>query len=336
MIPELENIKLAVEKANNILIIQADNPDGDSLGSALALEQILGDMGKEPYLYCGVEVPHYIRFLKGWDRVSKEIPSKIDLSIIVDTSANLLLEQLNRSTEKSWVASKPVIVIDHHINVVCDIEYATIISNAPDFVSTGEIIYEIAKELDWPLGAGSQELLMQSILSDSMGLTSEAVTSSTYRRLADMVDNGVSRPKLEEARRELSKMHQSVFHYKAQLIDRVEFFGDNSEIAIVTIPEEELYTVGTLYNPAPLILNEMTMVEDVLIGIVLKRYSSKITGAIRCTDGAGIAHLLAENFGGGGHPYAAGFKIDKPKESFADIKSQVINKAKELLVNKND
>ena len=70
MIPELEKIKAAIEAAQNILIIQADNPDGDSLGSALALEQILGDMGKNPSLYCGVDIPYYLKFFAGWDRVS--------------------------------------------------------------------------------------------------------------------------------------------------------------------------------------------------------------------------------------------------------------------------
>jgi phosphoesterase RecJ-like protein len=100
---------------------------------------------------------------------------------------------------------------------------------------------------------------------------------------------------------------------------------------VVTIPEEELYTIGTLYNPAPLILNEMIMVEGVVVGIVLKLYKDKVTGAIRCTGSSGFANTLAENFGGGGHPYAAGFKIEKPSSDFAELKSQVINKAKELL-----
>ena len=62
MIPELDKIKTAIENANDILIIQADNPDGDSLGSALALEQIIGDMGKTPSLYCGVDIPYYLKF----------------------------------------------------------------------------------------------------------------------------------------------------------------------------------------------------------------------------------------------------------------------------------
>ena len=82
--PEAERIKTLIDDAHNIVIIQADNPDGDSLGSALALEHILGDLGKEPYLYCGVHIPDYLHYLEGWDRVSSELPSQFDLSIIVD------------------------------------------------------------------------------------------------------------------------------------------------------------------------------------------------------------------------------------------------------------
>jgi phosphoesterase RecJ-like protein len=331
MIPELDKIKTTIENAKNILIIQADNPDGDSLGSALALEQILGDMGKNPSLYCGVDIPYYLKFFNGWDRISKDIPNQIDASIIVDTSSQLLLKQLEKTTGRAWVAAKPVIILDHHFNVDCDIPYATIVCNAPNYVSTGELIYEITRQAGWQLSVPAAEHITQSILSDSLGLTSEGTTSETYRRLATLIDLGVNRTKLEEARRALSKMHPSVFLYKAKLIERVEYYGSNNEIAVVTIPEEELFSIGTLYNPAPLILNEVTMVEGVLVGIVLKLYKDKVTGAIRCTDSAGIAHKLAESFGGGGHPYAAGFKIEKPVSDFAEIKSQVINKAEELL-----
>lgn len=331
MIASIDEIKSIIENATNIVIIQADNPDGDSLGSALALEQILGDMGKHPSLYCGVDIPDYLKFLKGWDRVAKIIPGRIDASIIVDTSANLLLDQLNMAPELPWVAAKPVIVLDHHTNVVCDIPYATIVCNEPEYASTGELIYDIAKRLDWPLSVQALENLMQSILSDTMGLISEATTAGTYRRMSEMVESGVNRTKLEEARRALSKMHPSVYAYKADLIKRTEFYGENNEVAVITIPEDELYSVGTLYNPAPLILNEVSMVEGVRVGIVLKKYRGKVTAAIRCNDGASIANKLAEKHGGGGHPYAAGFKIEQPFINFADIKSDVIAEALELL-----
>src|SRR5688572_18509414 len=82
-----------VENAKNILIIQAENPDGDSLGSALALEAIFDEMGKKVSLYCMVEMPKYLRYAKGWDRVQNELPRDFDLTIIVDTSSASLLER---------------------------------------------------------------------------------------------------------------------------------------------------------------------------------------------------------------------------------------------------
>ncbi len=78
MIKNIEEVKQLIESADNILIIQADNPDGDSLATSLALEHILGDMGKQVFMYCGVEMPGYLKFLSGWDRVSKEIPMSFD------------------------------------------------------------------------------------------------------------------------------------------------------------------------------------------------------------------------------------------------------------------
>src|SRR5438270_9763731 len=103
--PELDKITAILAEAHHVVIIQADNPDGDSLGSALALEAILGDMGKEPYLYCGVEIPSYLSYLPGWDRVTKELPKNFDASIIVDTSADSLLEVLDKYQQKQRLAA---------------------------------------------------------------------------------------------------------------------------------------------------------------------------------------------------------------------------------------
>lgn len=83
-----ESIISAISAANKILVIQADNPDSDSLGSALALESILGEQGKYVWMYCGVDIPMYLRYFSGWDRVTAELPSEFDLSIIVDTSSS--------------------------------------------------------------------------------------------------------------------------------------------------------------------------------------------------------------------------------------------------------
>lgn len=330
MIPKIDEIKAAVESAQRILVIQADNPDGDSLGSALALEHILGDMGKDVFLYCGVDIPGYLRYLNGWDRVFGTVPSNFDISIIVDTSADSLLEKLNGSNERNWVAAKPVIVLDHHRDVECDIPYATIVANAPDFVATGELIYELATRNGWKISKEAGECLLQSILSDTLGLTSEAPSGDTYRRIATLLDSGVNRGKLEEARRELSKMHPKVYAYKAKLIERTEFYNDG-RTAVVTIPEDELFDISPLYNPGALILTELSMVEGVDVAVSFKVYKNRVTGAIKCSSNALIANKLAEQFGGGGHPFAAGFKVDDDKINFESLKNDVLAKITNLI-----
>ena len=165
---EAEEIRQLIDGAQTIVVIQADNPDIDSLASALALESILGDMGKEVKLYCGVDLPGYLHYLPGWGRVTKDMPKQFDASIIVDTASDSLLEQLDKAGAKGWVAAKPTIVLDHH-TTDATITFASVVCN-PLAVATGEIIYELATQLKWPLSTHAKDLITMAILSDSLGL----------------------------------------------------------------------------------------------------------------------------------------------------------------------
>jgi phosphoesterase RecJ-like protein len=330
---ETQEITDLVTAATRIAIIQADNPDADSLGSALALESILGDAGKEPSMYCALDMPEYLKYMQGWDRVNKELPVNFDLSIIVDTSTVTLLEKLDASAQRALVVKKPCIVLDHHADVPCDIPYATVVINDGSKVSTGELIYSLAKELGWPLNIPAQEFIMSSILADSLGLASENTTANTYRVMAELVDNGVNRPKLEELRRALTKMPVPILRYKADLIQRAELLVDGA-LALVVIPQKEITEFSPMYNPAPLVQNDLLQTEGVKISVVIKSYDSgRITAAIRCNNPAPIAAELGKHFGGGGHAYAAGFKTEgKPLN---EIRSECINFATKLLQNLN-
>lgn len=327
---EQDKINNLIKQATKIVVIQADNPDGDSLGSALAMEQIIGDMGKEPMLYCGVNIPDYLKHLSGWDRVTSDMPSQFDLSIIVDTSAIVLLEKLQKSEYRGWVASKPVIVLDHHADVECDIPYATLVINDGSAVATGELIYKLAGELGWKLSLQAKSHIASSILSDSLGLSSANTTANTYRVMADLVESGVDRQALEEARRAFNKMPEVIYRYKAKLIEHTELLADD-RLAMVTIPHDEIMQFSPLYNPAPLIQGDILLIEGVLVAIVVKHYKDgKITGSIRCNGGGSIAADLAKHFGGGGHAYAAGFKITDPR-SLESVKLELASVAIKLL-----
>lgn len=328
--PNANQIQDIVRNANKIVIVQADNPDGDSLGSALALEHIIGDMGKEPYLYCAVDAPTYLRYMSGWDRVQKDLPNEFDASIIVDASTMTLFERLSKSGQQGWLASRPCAVIDHHEIVENPIPFATVTVNDSSRASAGELIYILAKQFNWDVSVLAQELLMTSILGDTQGLTNQLASAETYKIMAEFVENGVDRPKLEELRREFGKMQPEIYRYKADLIKRTEFAGEG-KIALVTIPQAEINRYSPLYNPAPLVQNDMLQTQGVEVAVVLKSYDDgRITAAIRSSLAAPVAAQLADHFGGGGHANASGFKVTDGRK-LDQIKRECIAKATELV-----
>lgn len=330
MYEQSAQIKSIVEQAQQIVIVQADNPDGDSLGSALALEHILGDMGKNPYMYCGVDMPAYLHYLEGWDRVQKELPKQIDASIIVDASTMTLLERLTETGQQGWLATKPCVILDHHEKTDNLVPFATVILNDWKKSSTGELIYHLSKDVGWDVSLQAQEYIMTAILGDTQGLTNQLASADTYQVMTDMIRAGIDRPRIEELRREYGKMQQEIFKYKGRLIERAEFTAEGSIVTVV-IPQEEISTLSPLYNPGPLVQNDMLQTQGVKVAIVFKHYADgKVTGAIRCNSGYGIAGDLAEHLGGGGHAYASGFKITNGKP-FQDIKADCISFATELL-----
>ena len=327
-IPEVQQISEIIARSKTILVVQADNPDADSLASALALEHILGDLGKNVHLYCGVDLPSYLHYLPGSDRVSTELPSQFDASIIVDTSSNSLLEQLERRGQKGWIASKPVIVIDHHATQAT-IGFAKVICNYPA-VSSTEIIYELSKQSGWPLSQEAKNLIAIGILSDSLGLMSSSTSARSIHIIAELVEAGVDLPEIDNARRETLKRDSELIHYKGRLLQRVEFYADE-RLAIVVIPWEDIERYSPLYNPSMLVLDDMRLAKNTHVAIAFKLYKDgKVTAKIRCNWGHAIADKLAEHFGGGGHPYAAGFKITNGR-TFEDIKNETIKVASNLL-----
>ena len=323
-------IKAAIANAQHIVIVQADNPDMDSMGSSLALEQLLGEQGKTVTLYCSVEMPGYIRYMTGWDRVMTELPRQFDLSIMVDVSTYTLLTNSERTGELNWLKAKPAIVLDHHASVQNQLDFAAVSIYDEHASSTGEMVFNLAEQLGWPLDRTAGEYIMAAILADTQGLSNNLASPATYRAMATLVELGIDRQSLEEQRRAFSKMPYSVFRYKAKLIERTEVVADGA-VASVTVTQPEINEYSPLYNPVALIQFDMLQITGVKLAIVIKTYDDgRITGAIRANHGYGVAAQIAEALGGGGHPYAAGFKITNGRP-YNEIKSECTRLASELL-----
>lgn len=309
-----------LKNAQRIVIIQAENPDGDSLGSALALEEILTESGKDVKLFCAIDMPKYMRYIPGWDRVEKDWPANCDAAVIVDTSAELLLQQaLAEPHIRHFLETHPVVVIDHHQDEIGTLPFETVMVNVPTAVATGEIIYTMAQQASWTITPAAAESLFISIQADSLGLTTPSTTAESYKVAAELVGLGAHPATIENRRREYMKKPADILAYKGELISRIEYHLDG-KLATVHIPWADIEEYSDRYNPSVLVLEEMRMVEGVEVAVAIKTYpDGKLTGKIRVN--APVADRIAGYFGGGGHEYAAGFKVF---ESYDTIISELL------------
>lgn len=308
-----------INKAQSIVVIQAENPDGDSLGSSLALEEILGDLGKDVSLHCPVAIPTYMHYFSGWDRVTPDFNTHADLAIIVDTNSEVLLSKtLEMPGVRHFLESHPVLVLDHH-SVESTLPFdATYVDR--QVVAAGQIIYELAHDAGWTINKTAAEHILAAIMSDSLGLTTQNTDASSFSTAAELVALGASNSDIEQRRREYMKKSPEILSYKGRLIERIEYFC-NGKLALVTIPFDEIKEYSHQYNPSVLVLDEMRLVQGVELAVAIKTYpDGKLTGKLR--SNIPISDAVAGYFGGGGHAYAAGFRV---YESYETITKELLN-----------
>jgi phosphoesterase RecJ-like protein len=297
----------AISSANSILILQPDSPDGDSLGSALGLEEILGDLSKTVYLYAYKEPEPYLRWLEGWDRVSDTLPKQFDLTILVDTGSPALIKSaLERHFTE--LTAKPFFVIDHHTSrQPFGFAVTEIVEEA---VATAELITRLAVQLKWPLNERAAAKLASAILADSLGLTTSGTTAASVEAMAELTRRGANLHDLYRQKREATALSSDLLHLKGKLLQSVEFQVDG-RLAVAEINPDIVARYKDIAEPYTLILNEMQWTKGVELVAVFKNYGTKINVPLRSNTGA--AGPVAELLGGGGHPNAAAYRCKSPQ-----------------------
>ncbi len=315
-----------VADAKTVVVLQPEKPDSDSLCSALVLEHLLGDLGKEVILYCRDQVPPYINYFEGVDRLTDELPNQFDLSILVDTGG---AQQVERTMEKyqGRLAAKPFVIIDHH-GSRSPLPFTTVDVIDPAAAATGELLVVIANQLGWKLNAEAASLVVPAITADTLGLTTPSVTARTVETVAQMVKLGANLYELNQARLEAGAMDPDVLLLRGRLLQQVEFACDG-RLALLVVDPATLKEFAKRYDPAALVIYDMQHVRGVEIAIVIRNYAPKLKLSLRANQP--IAAPVAEAFGGGGHPQAAGATVEAGEVD--EVRAKVIAVTEEILKN---
>ncbi len=300
--------KKLIEGAKRILISGHLSPDGDSLGSMVALARLLTNAGREAFASADVNALGKLGFLEGVERiipVRKLRRQKFDLFIAVDCS-----DFSRMPPEIRPVAEKlPTICIDHH--VTNDGTFGTVQIVDPAASSAGELVWRFAKWMEWKLDRASAEALWVAMITDTGRFAYDSTRPETLRAAGDLLKHDVRTAWIND-------VIYGSFSRKAIELKRLAWrslhIWKNRRVAEVSLDRDDFRAVrGTKAEAEDIIEIPRSVVRNE-IALFFYQIPDR-TKETRCsirTRGDWDATVLAGKFGGGGHRKAAGCTIKAP------------------------
>lgn len=284
--------------ARDIAIVSHISPDGDTLGSALALWQALCLLGKHPHIYCADEVPHLYRFLPGSHQVTMPAPDAAHEALVVVDCADSkrmgpLAALLERCQTIGW--------IDHHLNSDgLKYELGVVDVSAS---SVGELMLQLIHALEAPLTTEVAQCLYTAISTDTGNFTYSNTSGDTLRATAQLLDSGVQPSRLSELlyrRRTLSKTRLI-----GVALTKLEVYLEG-RLTVIPLSKQDIEQTGATDDECEGLIDYARDIEGVQMALFLRETGEGIKVSLRSKAEALNVQQLAAAHGGGGHHYAAG------------------------------
>jgi len=308
-----------IEKHERFAITSHIRPDGDSLGSSLALCWILRGLKKEAEVIMCDHVPHAYVKLPGADevRVVKDVDREYDAVFVIECS------DVTRPGLPS-LKDQFVVNIDHHSTTALFGDLNWIDSTA---AAVGEMIYNLAKAIGARINPEIASCVYAALLTDTGSFHFSNTTERTFKIASDLVRHGAQPAKLSQA------IFYSYPYAKIRLVGEVlsTLHRDESgRIAWITMSKEAMDNSGATEDDSDGIITYPLTVGDVeAVAFFRELASSTYRISLRSKNRVNVARV-AEHFGGGGHANAAGFTI---KADYDELSREVIAKLKDAVAN---
>ena len=327
MSSEIENYKAVrslIVGAKRVLISGHLSPDGDSLGSMIAMARLLNNAGIQAAATADLNAlgkPGFLRGVESLIPVRKLKRQKFDLFVAVDCGAfDRLPPEVRSGAEKL-----PVVCFDHHVTSTGEFAKASIID--PEASSAGEIVWRFAKWMGWKLDPVVAEALWVALVTDTGRFAYDSTKPGTMRAAGDLLKHGVRTALVND-------IIYGTFPRKAIELKRIAWRSlhvwKNRKVAEVTLTRDDFRSVrGTKAEAEDIIEIPRSVVRNE-IALFFYQIPDR-TKETRCsirTRGEWDATVLAAKFGGGGHRKAAGCTI---KATMGVAKRQMRAAVKELL-----
>lgn len=315
------NLHDSIKSSKNILIISHVNPDGDTLGSMLALRDLIyNTFKKKPEMMAISKIPKMYEFLNGVKDV-KHI-SEFDNSMVYDLVILVDVAALDRIFDAQIFFEKAKIkaVIDHHKtnNYAADIRMVQGESS-----STGELLYTIAENYGWKFDENVAEALYTAILTDTGGFRFDNTKALTLEVASKLVDLGAKPLWIYKNCYEMKSKNLVLF--QAYCINKAEFLNDD-KIGYITIYKKDIEKFGGGEDFTEGLVESIRSIETTEVAFLLKEIEHKTFKVSMRSKTLDVAEVCSA-FNGGGHKFAAGCVLkgsesDCVKKLLAEIEKQ--------------
>ncbi len=301
----------------SIIILTHESPDGDSLGSGLALYKFLKKKGKEVYIGSKDNVPHFLDFLPGVEEVIKPDGRYYDVGIVVDASG------FYRVGTEVKVGKR--IRIDHHVGGEFYGPHDYIDPNAP---ATAALVYEIIKA--WDETAIDKDIatcIYTGLATDTGFFRYSNTDQRTFELARELVFYGADPYYVYTMFSERESFNKMKLISK--VLDTIELH-EGGLVAGITIFKRFLNETGTKYEDTEGLVNYPRSIEGVKVAYALieKPDEGVWKVSLRAKGDVNVGKI-AERLGGGGHKYASGAKIKT--SSYEEAKEKLLSAIKEEL-----
>ena len=290
--------------ADPVLLTCHLGPDGDSIGSLVALASMLRARGRRATLYCPDLVPRTLKWLPHTRSFVQKLrkDAKYKLTIVVDCADPKLLGP--NFPEKEVTGD--VVVLDHHASgrpfgdlFVCD----------PSAASVGVMVARIARQLGWPIDTDAARGLYVSVSADTGSFRYSNTNAEAFRLAADLVEQAGINPWIVSERM-FEQVALSRYRLLSKVLATLELAVDGN-VAFVTVTDEMVKEAKASWEDTDGMVNYARALKGVDCGVLL---SPAKRGGIRVSLRS-KGHLIDAGqvclaLGGGGHPGAAGCTLE--------------------------
>ncbi len=306
----IKDIKELFEISKDIVIVAHVGPDGDALGSSLALWHYFNQKGKKSTVIYPSQYPEFIGWIPGAENSliytsekekSDKIIEQCDLIIAVDFNTPSRLDTLSESIVNSKAKK---IMIDHHLHP--DTDFANIIISHPEIASTSELIFRLLYRMEGlsVINKDCAEALYTGMMTDTGGFTYNSNSQDIYIIISELLKKGIDK----------DAIYRKVFNtFSAERIrlqgyciyEKMKIYPEY-KTALITLNRKEKEQFNYQNGDAEGFVNIPLSIKNVVFSVFMREDADKIKISLR-SQGTFPSNQFANSvFNGGGHRNASG------------------------------